>query len=310
MNKGGKFLFQEADFYGASKLIFLDKALPICYKATWMHGLGHIFSNAVSPDVLIHSNERSLPLHLVNNSDTVKLLKNKNAIAVGMPYIYTKTYSENVKVRKIYKRMFMPGHSILGIDYSYQYEDWRVILKKYKCDSICLGGADYEAIKNNNIFLGDIAIVRGAHAGDADSLNNIALMFYQTSEIITNQIGSHIVYAAASGVTVRIIDEISFLTENKEARNTTISTIVDSIRSEDQKSFECYLNGVDIDNIKSSVWFQGNQNEMKEYSDFVLGVEFKKSLGVMAGDLTPDNNFEKYSIFGSILLNKIRNKLS
>jgi hypothetical protein len=29
MNKGGKFLFQEADFYGASKLIFLDKALPI-----------------------------------------------------------------------------------------------------------------------------------------------------------------------------------------------------------------------------------------------------------------------------------------
>ena len=32
--------------------------------------------------------------------------------------------------------------------HSYQYEDWRVILKKYKCDSICLGGADYEAIKN------------------------------------------------------------------------------------------------------------------------------------------------------------------
>ena len=41
-----KILFQEADFYGASKLIFgNNSSLPICYKATWMHGLSPILKN-------------------------------------------------------------------------------------------------------------------------------------------------------------------------------------------------------------------------------------------------------------------------
>ena len=96
-----RYLFQEADFYGASQLIFDRSRLPVCYKATWMHGLGHVFKDNYNKNILIHYNELWLPIHLVNNSETADFLASEgvDSIPVGVPYIYTKDFSGNKESR-------------------------------------------------------------------------------------------------------------------------------------------------------------------------------------------------------------------
>ena len=204
-----KILFQEADFYGASKLIFGDRSLPICYQATWMHGVSPVFWETVNCNLLIHNNERNLPIHLVNNEKTVKLLDNEDikSIAVGMPYIYTKAHSENKRNKTLFRKVFMPSHSIFG-NQELEYSKWRVIIKKYDCDAVCLGGDDYSNVINKKVNLGNVKIIKGAYSSDNSSLTRMSEMFYSSSEMITNVSGSHLVYAAASGVKVKVIDEI------------------------------------------------------------------------------------------------------
>ena len=124
-----KILFQEADFYGASKLIFIDEPTPICYRATWMHGLGFVFHDNIDHKILIHYNEDNLPIHLVNNSESVELLNSEgvSSIAVGMPYIYTKAYTNNQRQKILYKRVFMPGHIISGVNIKHDYSKWKIL---------------------------------------------------------------------------------------------------------------------------------------------------------------------------------------
>ena len=91
----GSLLFQSADFYGASKIIFGNGRRPSVYKASWMHGLGNIIANNFDKKIFIHFDEYSLPIHLVNNDDSLNALQQQGleSISVGVPYIYTDTYS-------------------------------------------------------------------------------------------------------------------------------------------------------------------------------------------------------------------------
>ena len=206
--------FQEANFYGASKLIFQDK-IPICLKATWMHGLGFSFHENVDSKILIHYQEDFLPIHLVNNHDSCKKLELEGieAIAVGMPFLYASSHLNKMTFPKKFKRIFMPRHIVAGVNFHKSFEGWKKIISKYSCDAICLAGLEYKmALEKKFDFGNNLSILRGASAGDEDSLERVTQMFYSTKEIITDSIGSHLIYAGSCGTKVRIIDEIYFST--------------------------------------------------------------------------------------------------
>ncbi len=303
-----KFLFQEADFYGASKLIFGDKSLPICYKATWMHGVSPVFRESANSDILIHYNERHLPIHLVNNEKTVKLLDNEDikSIAVGMPYIYTKAHSENKRNKILFRKVFMPSHSIFG-NQEFEYTKWRTIVKKYDCDAICLGGSDYSNVINKRINFGNVKIIKGAYASDNSSLTRMSEMFYSSSEMITNVSGSHLAYAAASGVKVKIIDEIYELMEERSHDNYALK-IVNTVPKKNKKNFEKHLAEYRIDEIVST-WNSKDFKGVEEYANYLLGTEYRKESKVIADYLIENNKIKKIGIASHLLFNKISNKL-
>jgi hypothetical protein len=297
-----KFLYQEADFYGASKLIFGKKQLPICYKASWMHGLGYIFFNNVDSNVLIHYNEDFLPIHLVNNNDTKELLNSegRNSIAVGMPYIYTKSFSKNKKQKTLYKRIFMPNHMIAKFKRNANdYSKWKNIISKYGCDAICLATSDYINLSNTNI-LGNVKLIQGAYAGDSSSLERISKIFFSTEEVITDAIGSHIVYASASGVKIKLIDAIK--------DNYKFSTKIPyGVPLKARKSFRDYYKSKK--KLSSLIWTSGNNAEIMEYSKYILGIKHKKSKETMQNYLTPKNNLQKMGIMSRLLINNISSRL-
>jgi hypothetical protein len=305
-----KILFQEADFYGASKLIFGDMPLPICYQATWMHGIAPVFRESPSSDILIHYNERHLPIHLVNNKKTTKILNDQGvkSIAVGMPYIYTKAHSENKRKNVLFKKIFMPPHSIF-CNQKNDYDKWRAIIKKYDCDAICLGGSDYSDVINKKINFEGVKIIKGAYARDDSSLTRMSEMFYSSSEMITNVSGSHLVYAAASGVKVKVIDEIHELSDER-LRNNYGLKVMNSFPGKYQKSFADHLatdKGVNEIMLR---WNSKSSKEAGEYANYLLGTECRKDPKIIKDYLMVNNKIKKISIASRLLFNKVNNKFN
>jgi hypothetical protein len=300
-----KFLFQEADFYGASKLIFGKNKLPICYKSSWLHGLGFALRNNYSSDIVIHFNEKNLPLHLVNNEETVSHLKNQklNSIAVGMPIIYTKNFFEKNKSSN-YKKLFMPNHSLNEFGAIDNLENWKKVIKKYNCDSICLTTNDFNFLKRKKYDFGNIKIIKGAYAGDNTSLERMSKIFLSTKEMVTDNVGSHVPYASAFGVNIRILDEID------ETINNSFSDRLNSIPVSKKNFFQDYWGNPkkQLKEILSSVWVKGNDLEKREYSEYLLGIKHRKKIDLVREYLMPTNFKQKIHIFSSVLIKKFYNK--
>ncbi len=297
------YLFQEADFYGASSLIFGEKKRPIVFKATWMHGLGPVLRNRYLKNVIVHYNETHLPLHLVNNDKTVEQLADQkiDAIAVGMPYIYTKTFLQQKRGNTVYKRIYFPPHSI-GFSQKSRYKRWKNIIAKYNCDAISLTDIDYYHLKKSNYDLGDVNIIFGAKSDDKSSLERMALTFFSTKEIITDTRSSHLAYAAASGVKVRVISEVE---EKQQSIPRT-----KYIPKKYAKDFQ-YENNLEKhhEKITESVFMTGNDNEIKEYSEYVLGIDSRRSIDEMKSYLTPLNRIQVLNIVSLLLINKFMRKV-
>ena len=300
-----KFLFQEADFYGASKLIFGKNKLPLCYKSTWTHGLGFALKNNYSLEIVQHFNEKNLPLHLVNNEETVSHFDNQklNSIAVGMPIIYTKNFIEKSK-SLFYRRLFVPKHSLNKSGNIDNLERLKKIINKYNCDSICLTANDFNFFKRKKYYFGNVKIIKGAYAGDDTSLERISKIFLSTKEMVTDNVGSHIPYASACGAKIRILDE------GYEISSSSISDRLKSIPKSQKKIFQDYWGNRKkvVEEYLSSIWVRGNDLEKKEYSEYLLGIKHRKKIDVVREYLMPINFKQKIHIFSSILIKKFYNK--
>jgi hypothetical protein len=304
-----KLYSQEAEFYGAASLVFKKNKRPCVFKATWMHGMAPTFRDNPHSDVLLHYDEKDLPLHLVNNQKTVNMLSNEGitSIAVGMPYIYTDAFSNKKRDNVIHRRMYMPPHSIAGVGQADEYYSWKRILEKYNCDSICLASKDYENVASQEIDFGEVKILKGAHAADETSLARISEMFFSTDEMLTNVSGSHLPYAAASGVRVKIIDEIHEFYDSR-MRNNYASKIVNSAPKKNRKSFTKHLQNNRANEIVE-VWGKPGMTVIQEYSEYLLGIVHKRKADEIMRYLTPNNELQKLNLGSRIFFNKLGRRL-
>ena len=200
----------------------------------------------------------------------------------------------------------MPPHSIF-CNQKNDYDKWRAIIKKYDCDAICLGGSDYSDVINKKINFEGVKIIKGAYARDDSSLTRMSEMFYSSSEMITNVSGSHLAYAAASGVKVKIIDEIYELFEERSRDNYALK-IANTVPKESRKSFERHFSEQRVDKIVSK-WNSKGSKEVEEYANYLLGTEHRKEPKIIADYLTVNNKMKKIGIISHLLFNKISNKL-
>jgi len=201
----------------------------------------------------------------------------------------------------------MPTHSIGKNDQRDQYSRWRAIISKYNCDAICLAGRDHNNVINDSAYLGNISIVRGASPEDPTSLNRMASMFSSTHEMITDMIGSHIIYAAASGVSIRVLDEISEYYNASGDSSKLLNSIPKKVRQDFQKYYKD--KSKNLSKILSSIWMTGNDLEIKEYSEYILGVEHRRSKDVIKSYLTPNSGIQKINIVSSLLLEKVSSRV-
>ncbi len=301
------FLFQEIDFYGASKIIFNNSKRPLCLRATWMHGLGPVLINNYDKYIVIHYNEMDLPIHLVNNNETVNKLLDQDieSIAVGLPYIYTNTFIEKTQHSNEFKRIYFPVHSIAHNKLSNP-EKWKQIITKYDCDAICLTGLDYREVQESNIDFSNVKIILGAVPNDFTSLDRMANIFLSSREMITDFIGTHLAYAGASGTIIRVIDETK---DNycdgsgEELRESIPKKFFPNFKKANENPMKTYQD------FMSSIWVKGNDREIKEFSEHLLGIEFKKNIDEMKTFLNPVNSFETLKIAYILLMNKAFRKL-
>ena len=123
----------------------------------------------------------------------------------------------------------MPAHIIRTKNFYERMKSWRLLIKKYNCDSICLSGSDYELAISNKVIFKNCKILKGANPSDSNSLNRIASYFSSTSELITDSGGSHIPYATAPLEYVPIIKELSeraeLLRKSKESTSAVINSV-------------------------------------------------------------------------------------
>lgn len=202
-------VYHEAIFF--SRYIF-NKKIPYCKDVEIQHGWYPKFLNC-DPEFIIGSKGKSAELKketIVHRFDQKTALENfgfKKVEAIGSPFLYV-----NLKfIRKPNSAILMPVHSIHGkqdFDYCTEFlKQVKNLMLPISIESIVLHGSTYEKIvKVNGFKESEVPIYLGADAHDWKTYARLAEYFQETEWVITNGIGSHIVYANFFGCKVLIID--------------------------------------------------------------------------------------------------------
>jgi len=301
-----KLNFQSPDFYGASDLIFKDVRRPLSYRGSWVHGIEYAFSNYIDANTILHYYEHNLPYHLVNNSYTENIIKKEGyeGVAVGIPYIYTDYKKETI--RSI-DRLYMPSHSIKGVCLVDEYQNWFDIAHKNQCSAMCVTKVDFNNILDNRYLKNrGVELIPGAAVNDRDSLIRMAQLFGQTIEVLSDSFGSHVVYAALSGASVRM------LTDMKTSQNRRLEIdkkIIETFPIDKRKSMKNYLRGYHQQSEGKLIFLQGNDKEIKEFSEYAAGVSHKNKVENIQNYLTPKSNLQALKIMTTNFSLKLKGRI-
>ncbi len=304
--KHKKFLWQEADFYGAANLIFSKENKPLVYRSSWMHGMGYSFSGIYHINNFIHYDEVNLPEHLVNNEETVSFLKDKNieSTAVGMPFIYTFDEFPSKKERDI-NNLFVPEHNISSTQ-DEKFADYISLCKKYNCKNLLLSSNDFEKAKRIKYDFEDIDVLCGANISNPTSIQKVSQIFQSSKAVFSNAFGSHLYYALSVGCEVHLVDEIikNYSTEIHNIRSKAIKSSV-------SKSFykQAHSNEFPFIELLNGIWGSTNQEEKKDFAEYMLGIDKKFRKSELALKMSPRSAYEKYNIITKILHKKFKRKL-
>jgi hypothetical protein len=198
----------EADFYGASYIIArqIGKRKPPVSFAAWRHGW--FFSKSVFHPRLLAKGTRNT-MNLMGNQRQVRILKEfgfKNAVAVGLPYIYADTFELQ---RKSGSLLVMPAHTLPYNEQHWDQETYVAEIVKLKPYFSSIVACIHSACIGHGYWIQEfekhgIPWIYGADTFDKNALSRANVMFKSFEHMTTNSLGSHVAYAAYSGVKVSV----------------------------------------------------------------------------------------------------------
>jgi hypothetical protein len=279
---------QSAKFYSAAGLISMD-LMSKTLAASWAHGADEAFQDYQSAATYIHPHEFSFKIQLVANEDILKYkgMEIYDAIPVGVPFIYTEP-DKKFHNGGLYKRAYLPRHSVPAARLDDLYINWVANMKKYKCDLLMLAGNDYYSfikfIKTRNIVI-NFKIIMGADINEINTLNRIKNLFYQINECVFDAPGSHIIYSIICGCTPIFIEEII----SEEASKNLLKEIVNNFPKWMHIEQEKYLKSKHDSKRLVEDWSLKSKGELLEIAEHSVGIKFKKNKSYIYNILNPKN---------------------
>ncbi len=201
--------------------------IPQPFSGEWQHGWIMPERN-IHPEFVIGndglSRQRKSKKYLVTREDQVNYLKShgyKNVTAIGLPVIYV----EKPRVERIPKSLLvMPVHSLSDTEENWDDEEYAAYIESvgHHFDEIvlclhssCLKKGNWiDAFRKRNI-----KVILGADPEDCNSYFRLAHLFSRFEFVTSNDLGSHIAYAAYFGAKASIAGPIPKF-EKADYRNT------------------------------------------------------------------------------------------
>jgi hypothetical protein len=202
-----------ANLYGAFNVIEnkydvkLNKIASISWRHGWRIERG-FYSDIAS---IIEVSEWHYDTHLVTSEEEVEIVNSSSkdlgrAVAVGLPYAYVLRNENRIKRRKG-SLLIMPPHGI-NEEYSFKSPYLEKIKKqseKFSYICVCINDVDFRKGEMNQLCEEyGLDYVRGAISNDKNSLYRMRNLFEYFEYVTTPVLGSHIVYAAATGAKVSV----------------------------------------------------------------------------------------------------------
>ena len=221
-NRDMRITFSEADFYGASKLVAGHLGLPVHKlprsSARWYHAPVPDWRDFLDPyDFYTQRSPlypKSLRRLLVPNLRTQEYMRScgyEAVTAAGSPILLAE---EAARPRRLDSFLVMPSHVLESGSYSAQASDVAARFLNSALEiadgGFVLACLHYEDAKRqlwpDQLDKKGIPWVSGAHKWDMNSLVRMVTLMSQFQTVITNDIGSHIIYAWWLGSDVTLLD--------------------------------------------------------------------------------------------------------
>jgi hypothetical protein len=205
------------DYYGAIKVLSeyaqhdYQSMYPVAY---WNHGasfpIDTKFANMLTLGIV---RDRELPIWLHREEDSLFFRSARHVHSIGQAYVY----AHEVRERQRGSVLIMPGHSI-GPDrnlhpqlFSKYVEDVKQIYPPRENTYVCLNS---NCLRNGywvtEFTRAGYTLLSGSRTDDLNSYNRMKMLFGYFETVVSNVLGSHVVYAAADGCSVGIWGEQVF----------------------------------------------------------------------------------------------------
>jgi predicted SAM-dependent methyltransferase len=270
----------EADYYGASALIARKLSLQntLHVPVRWIHGWDYnrksfinLYSAECSPMTTIFlENEARV--------DEMRKIGFINSYAVGLPFIYADAIEGTVRIKD--SLLVMPAHStthskIKNYDLLRDFFiNIRSHVKNYSKVSVCVSGSCYEDSEYMKFIKSfGFDVVFGAWIFDKNALVRMKTILSSFSAVISNSIGSHLIYAAYCGTRIIMVSPIDKPDYKLAAKNEPAYIRYPHLLSILEKHE--LENPIDR---KFPILFKSNQNldELMQWGRNELGESFKK----------------------------------
>ena len=207
-------------FYGADRILNsycgqANESIPENF--SWQHGWCCRQRQNIDPIVLVKEPTiEPAKTYLVARSDEANYLQSNGikSKAIGLPFVYAQatTIGKTPSPRIPNSLLVMPAHSLEYTQHQWKFDEYarQIADLAHRFDRVA--ACIHPACVRKGYWLPQferlgIECVIGADAFDANGLARIKTLFSQFEFMTTNMLGSHVVYAAATGVRVSIFGD-------------------------------------------------------------------------------------------------------
>lgn len=286
----------ESDYYGATSLIAeglgLDPMNPPLALANWLHyPLPAWMELQVPYDVHNHKTfgvprqMRPLLVPTTHSQDFMRSHGYSMATAVGAPFLYAMHY---LQPRIHGSRLIMPEHTLAYMTYS---KDARTTISRlisttmetkndFTTTVFCLHPEDVKrGLWPDALDGAGIPWVAGAEKSDSNALRRLVALLSQFEMVVTNNVGSHIVYAWHLGCKVKLevvgkMHDSQSDVDNYYLKNHPLGAEANSAKLG-------AMTNDDLENLAKDYGMSDESSDLetqRQFSDLALGAHSKRNL--------------------------------